>query len=94
MEDYMLDFCYGYEVIMGLYMLEVDLILVFDKLCVEVYLLGIGGKDDLVCLVFIGVEGKGYDIILFYFDDGYKFIGYLVDCKMLEVEMLKLLVVK
>ena len=60
----------------------------------EVHPLGIGGKDDPARLVFTGAEGKGYDITLSYFDDGYKLIGYPVDCKTPEAEMPKLPVAK
>lgn len=90
----MLDLCYGYEVILGLYMLEVDLFIVSDKLWVEVYLLDIGGKDDFVCLVFIGLEGEVIDVIVVDFCDGFKMISYVVDVNKLEVEIFNLLVVK
>ena len=94
MEDYTLDLRHGHEAIMGSHMLEVDPTLASDKPRVEVHPLGIGGKDDPARLVFTGAEGKGYDITLSYFDDGYKFIGYPVDCKTPEAEMPKLPVAK
>lgn len=94
MEDYTLDLRKGHEAIMGSHMLEVDPTLASDKPRVEVHPLGIGGKDDPARLVFTGSEGEGYDITLSYFDDGYKFIGYPVECKIPEDEMPKLPVAK
>ena len=45
-------------------------------------------------LKFTGSEGEGIDVTLSYFDDGYKFIAYDVDCAKPEKEMPNLPVAK
>ncbi|MCH3922335.1 L-arabinose isomerase [Limosilactobacillus sp.] len=94
MEDYTLDLRAGHQAIMGSHMLEVDPTLASDKPRVEVHPLDIGGKADPARLVFTGAAGKGIDITLSYFDDGYKFIAYDVDATTPEAEMPKLPVAK
>ncbi|MDY3703250.1 MAG: L-arabinose isomerase [Limosilactobacillus coleohominis] len=94
MEDYTLDLRKGHQAIMGSHMLEVDPTLASDKPRVEVHPLDIGDKADPARLVFTGSEGEGIDITLSYFDDGYKFIAYDVDCAKPEKEMPHLPVAK
>lgn len=80
MEDYTLDLRHGHEAILGSHMLEVDPTIASNKPRVEVHPLDIGGKDDPARLVFTGSEGKAIDVTLSDFRDGYKIIGYSVDC--------------
>ena len=86
MEDYTLDLRHGHEAILGSHMLEVDPTIASDKPRVEVHPLDIGGKDDPARLVFTGSEGKAIDMTLSDFRDGYKIIGYSVDCHKPEKE--------
>ena len=86
MEDYTLDLRHGHEAILGSHMLEVDPTIASDKPRVEVHPLDIGGKDDPARLVFTGSEGKAIDVTLSDFRDGYKIIGYSVDCHKPEKE--------
>ncbi len=86
MEDYTLDLRSGHQAILGSHMLEVDPTIASDKPRVEVHPLDIGGKDDPARLVFTGREGKAVDVTLSYFNDGYRVIGYSVDCHKPEAE--------
>ena len=86
MEDYTLDLRHGHEAILGSHMLEVDPTIASNKPRVEVHPLDIGGKDDPARLVFTGSEGKAIDVTLSDFRDGYKIIGYSVDCHKPEKE--------
>ena len=86
MEDYTPDLRHGHEAILGSHMLEVDPTIASDKPRVEVHPLDIGGKDDPARLVFTGSEGKAIDMTLSDFRDGYKIIGYSVDCHKPEKE--------
>lgn len=53
MEDYIYYFEKGNDLVFGLYMLEVCLfIVVEEKLIFDVQYFGIGGKEELVCLIF------------------------------------------
>ena len=86
MEDYTLDLRKGHEAILGSHMLEVDPTIASDQPRVEVHPLDIGDKDDPARLVFTGADGKGVDVTVADFRDGFRMIYYPVDCHKAEAE--------
>ena len=86
MEDYTLDLRKGHEAILGSHMLEVDPTIASDQPHVEVHPLDIGDKDDPARLVFTGADGKGVDVTVADFRDGFRMIYYPVDCHKAEAE--------
>lgn len=93
MEDYIYNFDFDNGLIFGVYMFEVCLILVGIKLVIEVYFLGIGDKEDFVCLVFKGVFGFVVVVLLIDFGNRFCLIVNSVDVVEMKEDMFNLFVV-
>lgn len=92
MEDYIYDMMFGDEFIFGVYMFEVLFLLMMVMLMFEIYLFGIGGKDDLVWLVFM--VDFGFVVVVVFSDmcDWFWFIVNVVENVELCVVLLNFLV--
>jgi len=81
MEDYTLHFAAGYSAILQAHMLEVcPLIAAEDKLKIDVFPLGIGGKNDPARLIFTSKTGPGIAATIVDMGNRFRMIVNKVDC--------------
>ncbi len=73
-EDYTYDLTLGQELELASHMLEVPVSFAATKPEIEVYPLGIGGKDNPARLIFDGVEGDGIQVTMVDMGTHYRLI--------------------
>ena len=78
-EDYTYDLTKNNEVELGSHMLEVSPSFAKEKPLIEVYPLGIGGKEDPARLVFNGITGKGIQVTMVDLGTCFKLIAMEIE---------------
>lgn len=78
-EDYTYDLTKDNEVELGSHMLEVSPSFAKEKPLIEVYPLGIGGKEDPARLVFNGITGKGIQVTMVDLGTHFKLIAMEIE---------------
>lgn len=94
MEDYIYYFMLEWFYVFGFYMLEICFLIVNEQFFCEVYLLGIGGKEDLVCLVFDGKFGLAFNVFLVDMGICFCLIVNEVESFFFQEDLFNLLVVR
>ena len=79
MEDYTYDLVAGEEKILGAHMLEFAPTLTASKARLEIHLLGIGGKDDPVRLVFTADPGPAVVVAMSDMRDRFRLVANVVE---------------